>query len=369
MSAVVVSMIGCNGDSDKVPGAMESILKNKEVRVLTEGVNAPFEFGEGTGFQGLGADVGEEVVKGLGQPLKWAKSKGYDHMFDVLKEGGAEMIISSVSSDPQKAANFSFSEPYYETGDVIAYRSTEFSITSLASLSNRKVGVAEGRPADSFMTTQTTAAGVEIARYQTMDDALGALNRGEIDAVVGDEMLINYSSVKSYQNTRVLDTIVNRYSYAVAVRKKETELLKKINEKIGEMKSSGELAELQKKWMGNIKEESALLAAKDRKQDELKRGPKTISVVINKQSGAWSMDRLDGFQFVLNGTNGQFKSTAIMTEGNRGNCHFKTPVPPGDYQLNISILGVTTPVHVPELPKSSLTMTMNIGGSINSTFQ
>ena len=62
-----------------------------------------------------------------------------------------------------------------------------------------------------------------------MDDALGALNRTEIDAVVGDEPLITYSSFKSYPNTTTLPLLINKYKYAAVVRKNETELLAKIN--------------------------------------------------------------------------------------------------------------------------------------------
>ena len=363
-------LIGCGGEGAKAPNSMETLTKNREVRVLTEALTAPFEFGDGTGVQGLGADVGEAIAKDFGMPLKWIKSRGASHLFDALRDSSAEMIIASVANDPDRAVEFDFSESYYDTGDVIAHSRAEFGITDLASLSGKNVGVAEGRPADSFMTRQTTAAGATITRYPTIDDALGALNRREIDAVVGDEILINYSVVKSYQNTNVLNTLVNKYSYAVAVRKGDAEFLKRINASIADLKSSGELAGLVEKWVGNIKEEAQQRAAGDREQDELKKSAKTINVSINKQSGSWAMDRLDGFVFVLNGANGKsYSSTPILTDGNHGNCRFATPVPPGDYSLNISILGLTAKVEVPSLAKSSLAMNMNISSTVTITFK
>ena len=213
---MALSIIGCGEGGPAAPNSMESITKNREVRVLTGALTAPFEFGDGTGVQGLGADVGEAIAKEIGHPLKWIKSnKTAAHLFDAVRDGSAEMLIASVSNDPDRAAEFDFSESYYDTGDVIAHSRAEFGITDLASLSGKNVGVAEGRPADSFMSKQTTATGATITRYPTIDDALGALNRREIDAVVGDEILINYSVVKSYGNTNVLSTLVNKYSYTV----------------------------------------------------------------------------------------------------------------------------------------------------------
>ena len=87
---------------------------------------------------------------------------------------------------------------------------------------------------------------ITIKKFSTMDDALGALNRTEIDAVVGDEPMITYSSFKSYPNTTTLPEQVNKYKYAAVVRKSETELLAKINATIDRLKSSGELQKSKK---------------------------------------------------------------------------------------------------------------------------
>ena len=356
-------LAGCGGT--KVHDSLGTIAKNKEVHILTEGMNAPFEFGKDTGYQGFGADIGEEIVKTIGHPIKWIGTKGVDHLFEVLTQEGSQVdfIISSTANESHRSAEVDFSEPYYDTGDVIAHHRTEFGITDLASLSGKKVGVVSGRPADTFMTAQPASMNIELSRYSTVDEALGFLNRKEIDAVVGDEILLNYSSVESYPNTNILNTIINKYSYAVAVRKGDAKLLAKINETISNLKSSGELAQMETKWVGDIKERAKARASADREEEELKKGPKTISVTISKQSGNWRMDSLDGFQFVLQGAKGTYRSTPIETEGNRGNCRFTQPVPPGDYTLNISILGITAQVPIPEYAKSSLSMTVNIATS------
>jgi ABC-type amino acid transport substrate-binding protein len=352
---------------------MDNINRTKEIRVLTEGVNAPFEFSAGTGFQGMGADIAEKIAEDLGASLRWVNTRGMAHMFRVLGEGAsADIIISSVVNDPNNSDEFVFSEPYYATGDVIAHHRTEFDITDLASLSGRQVGVVSGRPADAFMASQTTATNVTLHRYSSIDEALGFLNRREIDAVVGDEILLNYSSVESYPNTNILNTIINRYSYAVAVRKPDTRLLERINAVISQMRNAGELAEMEQRWVGDIRERAHARAAADREHEELRRAPKTINVTINRQagSGTWAMDRLDGFQFVLQGANGTFRSTPIITDGNRtGTCRFATPVPPGNYTMRIDILGITVDVPVPEFPQPTLSMTVNIAERVTTTFR
>jgi len=370
MIGVLLTLAGCGEKKQEVKSAAESMEKNKVVRIITDAVNAPFEYGSGTGVQGLDVDLGGEIGKDLGIEVKWSKVKGYERLFELLKNGEAEIMLSSIAVDPAMAADFAFSTPYYESGDVIAHQRTKFDIKDLASLSGKKVGVAAGRPADSFMAKQKTATNVTIKKYPTMDDALGALNRTEIDAVVGDNPLITYSSFKSYPNTTTLPLLINKYKYAAVVRKNETELLAKINATIDRLKAAGELKKYEETWLGNVIKDAGKQRETDLEEERLKKAPKSISVSIQKISGAFSMDRLDGFVLVLDGPQGKYQSTPILTDGNKGNCKFTQPVPAGEYRLAMSIFKMVTTVTVPDLSKSSLLMDMRVSaGGISITLK
>jgi ABC-type amino acid transport substrate-binding protein len=361
--SLALILVGCGKNEKEVPSAAESMKRNKLVRILTDARNAPFEFGEATGVQGLDVDIGNEIGKAIGMPVKWVKAQGYDHLFELLGNGETEIVISAIAVDPSRTEEFAFSHPYYDSGDAIAHQRTNFVIKDLASLAGKKVGVGTGRPGDKFMSTQKTAANVAISRFATLDDALGALNRTEIDAVVGDKPLITYSSFKSFPNTLTEPVLVDNYQYAVVVRKSEPDLLQKVNETIDRLKSSGELQKLVTKWFANVQKEAEADREKTLKEEEAKKAPKAINVNITKLSGSFSMDRLDGFVLVLQGASGKYESAPILTTGNKGNCKFTQPVPPGDYKLAMSIFKMIKELTVPELPKATLTMDMNISSS------
>jgi ABC-type amino acid transport substrate-binding protein len=361
MIGVLLALAGCGEKKKEIPTAAESMAKNKVVRIVTNAVNAPFEYGSGTGVQGLDVDLGNEIAKDLGIEAKWVKGTGgNEHLFELLKNGDAEIILSAIAEDPAKTNDFAFSTPYYESGDAIAHQRNKFDIKDLASLSGKKVGVTAERPGDAFMARQKTATNVTIKKFPTTDDALGALNRAEIDAVVGDEPLIIYSSFKSYPNTTTLPVLINKYKYAAVVRKNETDLLAKINATIARLQSAGELKKFEETWFQNVRKEALGQREKDLEEERLKKAPKSISVTIQKISGAFSMDRLDGFVLVLDSPQGKYQSTPILTEGNKGNCRFTQPVPAGDYRLNMSIFKMVTTVTVPDLAKSSLVMDMRV---------
>jgi hypothetical protein len=160
-----------------------------------------------------------------------------------------------------------------------------------------------------------------------------------------------------------IGSLVDTLQYAVAVRQGEDELLAKVNATIDRLRQSGALEELRKKWFQNVIELAGADRQKMAEEEALKESPKSVACAILKTGGSFSMDRLDGFQLVLEGAAGNFQSTPILTEGNKGNCKFSQPIPPGDYKLNMSIFKMVTNVNIPKMPTKTLTLEMNIGAS------
>ncbi len=340
---------------------MQTIERIKQIRIGTDAVHLPFEFGLDTGVQGYDIDIGIEIAKDLGVDARWVKISGYNHLLEVLKKGEVEMVISAIAIDPKHQDEFAFSQPYYASDDGIARRFDDNEIKDLASLSGKTVGVGEGRPGDSFMATQQTAADVTIVKFPNLDDALGALNRRELNAVVGDEQIMAFSGFKSYRNVTTHSSDMNEYQYAVVVRKSDQALLDSVNKTLDRLKESGELEAMQKKWFQDVLVQAKAELEKHEEEEALRRSPKQINVRINKISGPFKMDGLDGFVLVMQGSGGIFKSTPILTEGNRGNCKFNNPIPPGDYKLDMmSIFRTAATVTVQEFPKTTLSMEINV---------
>lgn len=356
----LMTSIGC-GEKETVPDAATSMKKYKAVRILTDPANIPFVYGSGTTVQGFDVDIGNEIGKDLGLEVRWIKISGYDHLFELLKNGEGELIISTIAIDPERTKEFAFSHPYYDSGDTIAHRLDRTDIKDLTSLSGMKVGVQKGRHADAFVTEQPATRNITVQTFPTYDDALGALNRTEIDAVVADEPLLVYSIFQSYPNLTTIDKRLNQYQYAVVARKTDKDLMSQVNETLDRLKQAGELASLEEKHLTEIIKKAKDKRDEYQKEEALKKAPKAIQVNIVKTGGAFNMDRLDGFQLVLEGSSAKFQSSPILTEGNRGNARFPQPVPPGEYRLAMSIFQMTTNVKVPEIAKSSLVMYMRVG--------
>jgi ABC-type amino acid transport substrate-binding protein len=364
LTVALFGCIGCGG-GEATNQAFKTMEKNKVIRVAVDSANRPFASPEGTGVEGVDADIALEIGKAVGYEVKWYKCKeGNERLFTAVKNGEAEFAISAIAIDPSKEKEFAFSKPYFETGDGIALRNEKFDMDQLSKLSGKRVGVATGRPADAFMASQKIATPSAIAKFTNLDDALAALNRTEVDAVVGDEDILTITGFKSFQNTKTVPNLtVNKYKYAIVVKKGETDLLKKIDETLDRMKKGNDLEALKIKWIETPKKEALAKTNAGITKHELQGSPKAINVVINKRGGSWAMDILDGFILKLVGPTGTFESEPILTEGNTGRCKFKKAILPGDYTLNLTKLRMSTKVPVPNDATKSLTMTMNISAS------
>jgi polar amino acid transport system substrate-binding protein len=350
------------GSSQPAPDAWKAMAKNKMVRLGTNPFNIPFETANGTGVEGFDIDLGEEIAKDLGYPSKWIQWQNFSDLFDLLKKGEIEMIISSVAISDERKKEFAFSEPYFDTSNTIARRADNNTIKDLASLSGKHVGVQTGRSAEAFMATQTTAGNVTVVKFATLDEALGALNRGEIEAVVGYKPIMTYSIAKNYSTNLVTTDIeLSHYQYAVVVRPDETKLLDKINETIRRLKSAKQFPAWYDKWFGTVLVEQSTRAADLKKTEELKSAPKTISVTLVKEAGSKvQLDRLDGFNATLTGPEGNFTSTAINTNeaGTGGNFKFPNPIPPGEYKFTLARITVTASITIEKRPVTTLSVTM-----------
>ncbi len=363
-ATLALGLFGCGGEKSS-PEAFTQMKKYKSVRIVTDAVNMPFEFGAGTGVQGLDVDIGTEVAKDLGYEVKWVKAP-FERLFEILKNGEAELVISAISITPERKKEFALSDPYYDSGNTIARRKDKLDIKDLAGLAGKKVGVQSSTTGDLFMASQKVAAGVTIVKFPTLDDALGALNRTEIEAAVGDEPILTYSIYKSFANLMTIGVHLTDEKYGIVARKTEKELITKVNATLERLKKSGELENLKKKWFQNVMQDARDQRVQAEKDQALKKAPKDVTFNFVKTSGGFNMDRLDGFQLVLAGVQ-SYQSTPILTNGNRGSCKLGA-VPPGEYRLSMAIFKLSNQlVKIPESATRSITFEMNIGAGITIT--
>ncbi|HHW09381.1 MAG TPA: basic amino acid ABC transporter substrate-binding protein [Firmicutes bacterium] len=208
----------------------------------------PFEFiddktKEPTGFD---MDLIRAIGKVMGVQVQIINT-AWDGIIPGLITGNYDVIISAMTITDERAAAISFSDPYFSTGQVIAVRKGSKGISEPAHLKGKRVGVQIG-------TTGHFAAekvqGAMILTFQTMPEAFLALKAGQVDAVVADEMVAIEEMAANPGQTEIVGEPFTVEYYGIAVKKGRTDLLKKINLALAQLKVDGTYDAIYQKWFG-----------------------------------------------------------------------------------------------------------------------
>jgi ABC-type amino acid transport substrate-binding protein len=144
----------------------------------------PFDgLGSQGDFFGIDVDLANELARRLGKRAEFVIA-GYDSLYDVLRVGQAEATISALPIDPGKFGQWTYSEPYFEAGQVMIehVRPPRFPKTSEVSLA-----VEYGSAADAAARyLARRRADVEIKYTSSAAEALKAVTNDEADAAIVD---------------------------------------------------------------------------------------------------------------------------------------------------------------------------------------
>ena len=213
----------------------------------------PFESDDGKGnLKGLDIALVDEMLR------EWSRNNavpihpeyiytGYDGLYDALKAGQFDAIVSALPYDPKKTEDATFSHSYFDGGPFIVVREGDTTTKTYRDVQGKKIGVELGSTGDSFARKWERRLNYTLHEYDTPSDALTALQQGQVDAVFTDLIAFN-DFMASHGGLKIVgDPLVNELT-VIAVRKDSYTLLAQINGVIDAMKQDGRMAQLLKQW-------------------------------------------------------------------------------------------------------------------------
>lgn len=209
---------------------------------------------DGKGFESA---VAYAVAKQLGfddDQVKWVTES-----FDDSYAPGAKNFdfdINEISITPARAKAVDFSTGYYTANQgVLTLTGSKYAgATSLAQLKGAKIGVQISTT--SYQAVQDEIApSASISVYNTTDDEVSALKDHQVDAIVTDMPTVFYLASAELSNGK----IVGQFSYDGGgapeqfglLLQKGSGLTSCLDQAIGKLQSSGELASITKQWLAD----------------------------------------------------------------------------------------------------------------------
>lgn len=207
----------------------------------------PFEYMENGKPVGFDVDLINLIAVELGLERAEIMDTAWDGIFAALKTEKFDIIISSVTITEERKLEMLFSDPYYNSGQVIAVRKDDNRINSESDLKGMVVGVQINTTGD--FAAQEIPGIKEIKRYDDIQQAFQDLEIGRIDAILND-LPVNAYFASTRKNVKLVGSLLTVEQYGIAARLVDFELISEINEALKNLKESGKYRELYLNWFG-----------------------------------------------------------------------------------------------------------------------
>ncbi|MBS4207186.1 amino acid ABC transporter substrate-binding protein [Bacillus sp. FJAT-50079] len=245
MVAVFTLLMGCSKSSDK-----------NQDNTLVIGIDdqfAPMGFrDENNEIVGFDIDYARAAVEKMGytpkfQPIDW-KTKESE-----LSSGRIDLIWNGYTITDDRKKMVLFTKPYLKNAQVVVTLAKS-DIHALDDLEGKVVGLQALSSAENALNANPIKEKIKtVSEFADNVLALTDLKTGRLDAVVIDEVVIDYYMSKEEGTFKLLDESLTPEEYGVGVKKGNEELLKKLQEALDEMNEDGTAAEISQKWFGENK--------------------------------------------------------------------------------------------------------------------
>jgi len=226
---------------------LRKIKEQGEIIVGTDATYPPMESIDQEGnFLGMDIDIAKEIASDLEVEVKF-RNIIWEEIFDTVREGEVDMIISSITITPERAETMSFSDPYFNAGQVIVIRTDKQEvIKGVEDLLGHTLGVQVETTSEEEAKKHTDPSLVKS--YENYDLAKEDLLEGEIDVIIIDYPAA-IGMVAGEKDLQIVGVPFTQEFYGVATQKNQKVLLSEINKTIRRLKREGKLKELEEKWL------------------------------------------------------------------------------------------------------------------------
>lgn len=251
LAVFALVVVGCGGA--KSGGQQEGTQKAEKVyKIGSETTYPPFEMVENGEYTGFDMDLIRAIAKAQGFKIEIV-SLGFDGLIPALQSGNIDAAISAMTITEKRKKAVDFSDPYFNSGLIIAVRADDNRIKTLDDLKGKVIAVQIGTTgalkADEVKKADPTT---KIKTFNTIDLAFAELANKGCDAVINDMPVTADYIKKGHPEIKMVGELLSGEQYGIPVKKGNTEMLKMINEGLKKVKESGEYDRIYKKYFGEM---------------------------------------------------------------------------------------------------------------------
>lgn len=266
--AAALALVGCasgNSGSGSASGSASAsasgsasastemkLVKEGKLLIATSPDFPPFENLENGEMVGLDIEIGKAVAEKLGLEPEFV-SLQFDSILTAVAAGTqADVGISGLTVDPERAKTVDFSDSYYVDDLSVAVMKNNADITAdnVDEALNKEgvvIAVQSGTSGETYVKENYPKATVQP--YGNSTDAFAALQSGQANAVCTNKAVVERMLANAYTDAQVVKSIATGEEYAVAVAQENKALTAAINKALEELQADGTIDDLVAKYM------------------------------------------------------------------------------------------------------------------------
>lgn len=236
-----------------VVGARADVLDDiKKKGVLVVGVKdslPPFGYIDEASREIVGHDVdfAKAIAKKIGVKLEM-KPVTSANRIPMLTERNIDMIVATMTKNPERAQQVDFSHAYFLTGQK--FITAKGKVKALKDLETAKIGTAKGSTSEK--NVQAALPKATVLSFDDYPQAVLALQQGKVQGVTTDEAILAglLAKMPGKDKFEIPNFQISDEPYGIAIKKGEKALVDLVNKTLLEMEKSGEAKNIFETWFG-----------------------------------------------------------------------------------------------------------------------
>ncbi|MEO1352008.1 MAG: transporter substrate-binding domain-containing protein [Cyanobacteria bacterium J06635_15] len=234
---------------EAVVSSLDNIIEVGTIKIAVPQDFAPFGSVDASGnLEGYDIDVATLLAEDLGVELELVPVTS-DNRIPFLQTNKADLVISSMGANPERAKSIFFSIPYAPFFSGL-YGPTEISdVSEFADLGGYKIGVTQGTLED-LELTDAVSDDVEIERFADNSLTASSLISGQVDMIATGNVVAAELAQNNPDKNIESKFIIKESPAHIGLRRGEVDLLQWVNTFIYHKRLGGELDDFSQTWLG-----------------------------------------------------------------------------------------------------------------------
>jgi ABC-type amino acid transport substrate-binding protein len=200
--------------------------------------------------EGFDVDLGQAIAQELGVRPKFIEAIS-DNRIPFLQDGTADLVLSTMTINAERAEQIDFSDPYYiARGRILVKQGSD--IRGVQDLAGTDVCTALGSTYEATLRRQAPKATRKLV--DSYSECLELIQNGAVDAVSTDDVILTGMIIQD-DSLKLVGGELTQEPYGAGIKKGDAEMVDLVNDVFAKYKQDGRWSKTYDKWVGRYTDE------------------------------------------------------------------------------------------------------------------